>query len=253
MESSLIHELSGALLAREAASRGITVDALLKDELPKRTVPLPDNAITSLYQSLGARSRGASLEQLRPALREWLSRKIEPEMAKMSYLEELTKVSTRADVLLRAPQVVVERRADDPALGTPTAPVELVVFGDFQGSAYARLAAAMPRVRELFGARLRVVFKPLPADDPASAAAAEAGVCAAMQGKFWPFHDGLLGAAGALVAIEDATNGVKAAKAAGLRCVAVTHSYGREALLGAGADAVVDALADATDALLGGG
>ena len=74
---------------------------------------------------------------------------------------------------VRAPQVAVDRRADDPSLGTPTAPVELVMFGDFQGSAYARLAAVMPRVRELFGARLRVVFKPMPADDAASVDAAE--------------------------------------------------------------------------------
>ncbi len=61
-----------------------------------------------------------------------------------------------------------------------------------------------------------------------------------------------LGATGTIVAIEDATNGVKAAKAAGLRCVAVTHSYGREALLAAGADSVVDALSEATDAVLQG-
>ena len=65
-------------------------------------------------------------------------------------------------------------------------------------------------------------------------------------------HARKLGALGPIVAIEDATNGVKAAKAAGLRCVAVTHSYGREALLAAGADAVVDALAEATDAVLQG-
>jgi beta-phosphoglucomutase len=65
-------------------------------------------------------------------------------------------------------------------------------------------------------------------------------------------HARRLGATDTIVAIEDATNGVKAAKAAGLRCVAVTHSYPREPLLAAGADAVVDALADATDDLLAG-
>jgi len=65
-------------------------------------------------------------------------------------------------------------------------------------------------------------------------------------------HARRLGATGTIVAIEDATNGVKAAKAAGLRCVAVTHSYPREPLLAAGADAVVDALAEATDDLLAG-
>lgn len=190
--------VNAELLSGEATRRGLTVDALLKDELPKRTVPLPDTAVTSLYQSLGTRSRGASIDQLRPALREWLARKVEPELARMTYLEELTKVSTRADILLEAPRVDVARVADDPALGIPVAPVELAMFGDFQSPVYARLAAAVPRMRELFGARVRVVFKQFPANDPASIAAAEAAACANLQGKFWAFHDGLLGEAGEL-------------------------------------------------------
>ena len=186
------------LLAREAASRQLTVDALLAEELPTRTVPLPDTAVTSLYQSLGDRTRGASIEQLRPALREWLARKVEPELAKMSYLEELTKVSTRADILLDAPSVTVEHAADDPAIGPATAPVEVVMFGDFQNPVYARYALTVPRVRDLFGARVRFVFKHFPANDPASIQAAEAAACANLQGKFWLFHDTLLGKAGAL-------------------------------------------------------
>lgn len=190
--------VNAELLSGEATRRGVSVDALLKDELPKRTVPLPDTAVTSLYQSLGTRSRGASIDQLRPALREWLARKVEPELARMTYLEELTKVSTRADILIEAPRVDVARLADDPALGIPVAPVELAMFGDFQSPVYARLAAAVPRMRELFGARVRVVFKQFPANDPASIAAAEAAACANLQGKFWAFHDGLLGEAGEL-------------------------------------------------------
>lgn len=190
--------VNNELLAREASSRGLTVEALLKEELPKRRVAMPDNAVTSLYQSMGDRTRGASIDQLRPALREYLARRVEPELAKMTYLEELTKVSTRADILLLPPRVEVTREPDDPALGTPTAPVELVLFGDFQNQTYARFVAALPRVREMFGARVRVVFKHLPVNDPASIAAAEAAACANLQGRFWAFHDTLLGAAGAL-------------------------------------------------------
>jgi len=204
--------VNNQLLSREAATRGLTVDALLKEELPKRTVPLPDTALTALYQSLGDRSRGATIDQLRPALREWLARKVEPELAKMSYLEELTKVSTRADTLLTPPQVEVEHAADDPALGPATAPVEIVMFGDFQSAAYARVALALPRVRDLFGARVRFVFKHFPANDPASIAAAEAAACANLQGKFWAFHDTLLGQAGAL----DAGRFKSVASAAGI-------------------------------------
>lgn len=84
--------VNNELLAREATARGMSVDALLKVELPKRTVALPDNAVTALYQSLGGRTRGASLEQMRPALREWLARKVEPDLAKMTYLEDRKSV-----------------------------------------------------------------------------------------------------------------------------------------------------------------
>ncbi len=190
--------LTRELLSREAATRGLTVDALLAEELKKRAVPLPDTAVTALYQSMGDRTRGASLEQLRPALRAWLERKAEPELARMAYLEELTKVSTRADTLLQAPRVTVSRRPDDPAVGPAIAPVELVLFGDFMSAEYARFALAIPRVRETFGSRLRVVFKHLPSPDPASVAASEAAVCASAQDRFWEFHDALLGEAGAL-------------------------------------------------------
>ncbi|HUR34868.1 MAG TPA: thioredoxin domain-containing protein [Vicinamibacterales bacterium] len=190
--------VNAELLAREAASRRMTVEALLAEELPKRTVPLPDNAVTTLYQSLGDRARGVSLEQLRPALREWLARKVEPDLAKMTYIEELTKVSTRADILVQPPKVEVTHAGDEPAMGPAVAPVEVVMFGDFASPAYARVALAVPRVRDLFGARARFVFKHLPANDPASIAAAEAAACANLQGKFWPFHDTLLGSAGAL-------------------------------------------------------
>ena len=190
--------VNNELLAREATTRGMSVDALLKAELPKRTVAMPDNAVTALYQSLGGRTRGASIEQMRPALREWLSRKVEPDLAKMTYVEELTKVSTRADIFMLPPRVEVQHATDDPTIGPPTASVEVVLFGDFQNPAYARDALSVPRVSEMFGARVRFVFKHFPANDPASVAAAEAAACANVQGKFWAFHDALLGQAGAL-------------------------------------------------------
>lgn len=56
-----------------------------------------------------------------------------------------------------------------------------------------------------------------------------------------------------VVVVEDSVAGVQAAKAAGLRCVAVTHSYPRDALVLAGADLVVDQLAQLDDDVLDGG
>lgn len=54
------------------------------------------------------------------------------------------------------------------------------------------------------------------------------------------------------VVVEDSVAGVVAAKAAGLRCVAVTHSYPRAVLLDAGADHVTDTLFDLTDEVMEG-
>lgn len=180
------------LLAREAAARGLTTDALLKEEVPKRIVEMPDSAVTSVYQGLGDNTRGATLDQMRPAIRAWLARNTQPELAKMAYIEELKKVSTRAELLLAAPRIQVEHSALDAMLGPTTAVIEIVVFGDFQSNAYARLAAAFGKVRDTFGDRIRFVFKHLPTLGSESVAAAEAALCANAQGKFWPYHDALL-------------------------------------------------------------
>ncbi len=56
----------------------------------------------------------------------------------------------------------------------------------------------------------------------------------------------------ATVVVEDSIGGVTAAKRAGLRCIAVSHSYSRDDLVAAGADAVVANLAALTDAVLEG-
>lgn len=178
-----------ALLAREAAARALSPEALLAEEVPKRVIAMPDTALTALYDSLGDRTRGAALEKMRPSLRAWLERKTEPDMAKMAYVEELVKTSTRREILLTAPTVQVERSDLDPVLGQPTAPVELIVFGDLQSPDYVRLAQVFTRVLGTYGARVRLVFKLLPAYGAQSASAAEAGVCAHAQGRFWSFHD----------------------------------------------------------------
>jgi protein-disulfide isomerase len=180
------------VLRREASTRGMTTEALLAEEVPKRVVTMPDSALLSLYQGLGDRTRGASLEQMRPALRAWLEIITEPELARMNYVEELMRVSTRAEVLLTPPRVTIRRTADDPVLGPDSAAVEIIVFGDFQSTEYARFASSLNRVRDTFGNRVRIVFKHLPILGEPSVIAAEAAACAHRQSRFWNYHDALL-------------------------------------------------------------
>ncbi len=200
------------LLAREAAARGMTTEALLKEEIPKRIITMPESAVVSLYQSLGDLTRGATLDEMKPALRAWLERISEPEVAKMNYLEELMKVSTRAEVFLAPPRVEVDRTPQDAALGSENAAVVLVVFGDLASASYARYAHAFTRVTEAFDGRVRLVFKHLPLLGPGSIAAAEAAQCANAQGRFWPYHDAVVLPPGAV----DAARLKQAAADAGL-------------------------------------
>jgi beta-phosphoglucomutase-like phosphatase (HAD superfamily) len=58
------------------------------------------------------------------------------------------------------------------------------------------------------------------------------------------------GHCGGAVAVEDSVGGVRSAKGAGLRCIALTHTCAPAELLGAGADAVATDLPSLTDALL---
>ena len=181
------------LIAREAEARGLTPETLLAREIPPRIVDMPESAVRSLYADVGAAARGARYEQMEPALRAWLERVTARELARMNYLEELTAVSTNAELALDPPRIAVERTAQDAALGPAAAPVELIVFGDFQSADYARFAAVFGRVRATYGDRVRIVFKHLPPpDNAASIQAGQAAQCANLQGRFWPFHDALL-------------------------------------------------------------
>ena len=179
------------LLAREAAARGVSVEGLLAEEVSQRVIPMADSAVVSLYLSLN-NTRGATLDQMRPALRAWLERHSEPELAKMSFVEELKKVSTRVEIRLEAPRVQVERAPDEVAIGPDPAPVEIVAFGDFRSAEYGRFARVFSKIRDTFGDRIRIVFRTLPTLGPESVAAAEAALCANAQGRFWEYHDTLV-------------------------------------------------------------
>ncbi|MHB8419915.1 MAG: DsbA family protein [Myxococcales bacterium] len=79
------------------------------------------------------------------------------------------------------------------ALGPSSAPVTIVEFADFQCPFCARAEETLRRLREIYGDRIRLVWKDLPLPFHSEAlAAAEAARAAGAQGKFWQMHDLLL-------------------------------------------------------------
>jgi protein-disulfide isomerase len=80
--------------------------------------------------------------------------------------------------------------------GQRGAPLELVMFGDFQCPFCLGAQSVLRRVHERLGDRLLFAFRhlPIPERHPLARLAAEASEAAAAQGRFWEYHDALYGA-----------------------------------------------------------
>ena len=90
--------------------------------------------------------------------------------------------------------------AADHVAGPPDAELELVMYGDFQCPFCSAAQPIIQRVRDRLEGRLRYAFRHFPLSEvhPDAQRAAEASEAAAAQGAFWPMHDALYGAGGAL-------------------------------------------------------
>lgn len=77
--------------------------------------------------------------------------------------------------------------------GPREAPLQLVMFGDFQCPFCLGAQSILRRVRERLDDRLLFAFRhlPIPERHPLAPLAAEASEAAAAQGRFWEFHDAL--------------------------------------------------------------
>ncbi len=89
---------------------------------------------------------------------------------------------------------------DDHVAGPAGAPLELVMYGDFQCPYCAASQSILRRVRDRLEGRLRFAFRHMPLTEvhPDAPKAAEASEAAAAQDAFWPMHDQLYAARGNL-------------------------------------------------------
>jgi protein-disulfide isomerase len=81
----------------------------------------------------------------------------------------------------------------DHVRGEAGAPLQLVMFGDFQCPFCLGAQSVLRRVRERLGERLLFGFRhlPIPEKHPLAMEAAEASEAAAAQGRFWDYYDAL--------------------------------------------------------------
>lgn len=180
------------LVAREADRRRVTVERLLGEELGARVSAVTESDIQDAYRRSPAATQGLPLEQAKPAIVAYLRRQKEIQ-GREQFVEALRRAgAVDIVVMLQPPRQVVPVAEDDPAIGSPQARVQLVVFSDFECPYCKRAAPVLRRLVSTYPDEVRLIWKdfPLPTH-PLGALAAEAARCARDQGKFWEYHDAL--------------------------------------------------------------
>jgi len=197
LRSQALDELiARRVVEREAARRGVSVEALLRSEVDEKAVPT-DADRRALYEANKSRFAGQSeaeaMRQIEPAARQQKRRERQGAfVADLRSKEEVLVLLEPLRADLRVP-------TGAPARGPETAPITIVEFSDFQCPYCVRAQPTLRRLRETYGDKLRFVFLDFPLEiHPQAPKAHEAAACASDQGKFWPMYDRLFASGGKL-------------------------------------------------------
>jgi len=179
------------LVAAEAAKRGISAEALLKQEVDKKAA-LPDEAqLDTIYEQNKPRFGNAPKKEAVARIREILTQRAVAE--RRAVFEKDLRRAASVSVRLEPPRIDVKIPAGAPATGPKDAPVTIVEFTDYQCPYCHQSQRAIDEVLSRYSGKVRLVHLDFPLDIHAEAvSAARAARCAGEQGKFWEFHRSLM-------------------------------------------------------------
>jgi protein-disulfide isomerase len=188
--------IASRLIDAAAKAQGIDREALIEKEITSKIPPVSDADVSAWYQANQSRLQGASFEQVKQPIRNYLTQE-KMQGVRSVYLDSL-KAKTSVKVMLDPPRQKVAT-ANSPSKGSANAPIELIEFSDFQCPFCLRADPTVQQVLSTYGDKIRFVYRhyPLP-NHPFARPAAEAAACAGEQGKFWPYHDRLFANPGKL-------------------------------------------------------
>ncbi len=174
------------LMELEAASRGVTVQALAEAEIFAKVGDPTEDEVKALYEQHKQSFQGAPLEDMRARLVDYLK---QGKMAarQEALLDELRK-KFPTTIALRPPKVDVE--VGSRVRGPATAQVTIVEFSDYECPFCKRAEPALKQVLDTYGDKVRLAYRDYPLDFHANARPASlAAHCANAQGKFWEYHE----------------------------------------------------------------
>jgi protein-disulfide isomerase len=195
LRRALDEMIADRLIEKEAASRKVSREALLKSEVEDR-VPMPDPArLDTVYDQNKHRFGGKTREQMAPDIARAI-RQQDLSARRQAWNEEL-RGKAKVRIALEPPRAVVAIPAGSPTLGPATAPVTIVEFSDYQCPYCHRAQGTVDELMAEYKDKVRLVHRDFPLDNHTEAVpAARAARCAGEQGKFWEYHRGLLNAPG---------------------------------------------------------
>jgi protein-disulfide isomerase len=182
------------LADKQATSRGITREELMREEVVRK-VPEPTPAqIQALYDQNRDRVGGRSLAEVTPQIVASLKQQWSQERAAAFALE--LRSTAKVQIALEPPRTDVPIVAGAQARGPETAPVTIVEYSDYLCPYCQRAEATVAKVLARYEGRVRFVHRDLLLGRPRSMAVARAALCAADQGRFWEYRSSLLSQSG---------------------------------------------------------
>ena len=179
------------LIAVEAARERLSAEALVEREVNATLVPVTDADVEGWFKANQARLNGTTLEAVSTKIRLGLEDQHRSE-ARSRFVDRLRSRAS-ISIALEPPRETLTIKAGEPADGPVDAPVQIVMYSDYQCPFCARVEPTLEKVKQTYGERVRLVFRdfPLASIHPEATAAGTAAHCAHEQGRFWDIHDRL--------------------------------------------------------------
>ncbi len=176
------------LLQTQAKQEGIERDSLVRREVLNRLEAVSDSAVSVFYEQNRQRLGGQSLELVQERIRQFIA----SENHRVAWLGYVGQLRENADiqVVLEPPRAVIAVGGDEPAKGPVDAPILVVEYSDYECPYCGRAKPAIQQLLDEYGDKVRLVFRDFPLSiHPNARLAAEAGLCAQEQDRFWEYHD----------------------------------------------------------------
>ncbi|MCC7157646.1 MAG: thioredoxin domain-containing protein [Bryobacterales bacterium] len=188
-KKALDEYINDRLVQEQARKEGLTVAALFEKHVTKALPPDPaDDALKVYYEGLDSKE---PFDVMKAKIRDHIRQK-RLERVKTAYIESLRQGAAIA-VKLDPPRMIVPTDGF-PVRGSRDAPVMIVEYADYECPFCQQIEPALEQVLQTFADKVAFVYKDVPLPMHANAQkAAEAKLCAGAQGKYWEFHDLLVG------------------------------------------------------------